>query len=209
MQKQIPVGKIYSSSNCRKENDDTLKELAANINAYGLLLPIAVREVGSRYEIIDGHRRFAACKMNGDLYVECNVVDDVNDKDRLFMQVSANIQNKSMSAYELVQFFDSMVEKYGCTDKQLAAALGKSSQWVYDTRYAVKLLHNDYGENIPEDKKHLSTGMIKATHKRKTPEAQDINGNGFSCKKKGHTYMIFCTNFDFEQKLNALIQENR
>jgi ParB family transcriptional regulator, chromosome partitioning protein len=40
-----------------------LAELADSIEAYGLLQPVVVRERGPRYELIAGHRRFAALQL--------------------------------------------------------------------------------------------------------------------------------------------------
>lgn len=168
MLKLIEVDKIFSKSNVRNEIDDTLQELKESIMKNGLLLPICVRQVGDGYEIVDGHRRFAATVLIGEPFIECNILDDVSDKDRLFMQVEANIQRKAMSAFELVCFADDIHEKYGLNDKQISKFIHKSENYIADQRYAVRLLEAQYGKDIPEDKKSMSSGLIKATAKKKS-----------------------------------------
>lgn len=214
MLQNIDVDKIYSKSNVRNEKDDSLFDLMASIEHNGLLQPICVQETNNGYEVIAGHRRLEAVRRLGEPYIECIVIDAVSIQERTILQLEENIQRKQMSAYELVQSFDSLIEKYACTDKQIAKMIHKPAQWIYDQRYAVKLLEDEYknaGLEIPEEKKKLSASTIRASAKnrRKNPDAEKIDGNGFSAKKRGHSYMIYCSSFDFEQKLNELINSNK
>lgn len=209
MVKAIEISKIYSNGNVRNEKDDSILELMDSIEKHGLIQPIAVRKTSAGYEVIAGHRRLEAVKRLGEPFIDCNILEEVDDKDRFVMQLEENIQRKQMSAYEIVMAIDTLVEKFGCTDKQLARMLHKSDQWISDNRYAVKLLEKEYkGGIIPEDKKKLSAGVIKAQerHKVKTDTVK-INGNGFSVKQHGHTYMFYCSSFEFEEKLNELIKQ--
>lgn len=208
MLKLIEVDKIFSKSNVRNEIDDTLQELKQSIMQNGLLLPICVRQVGDGYEIVDGHRRFAATKLIGEPFIECNILDDISDKDRLFMQVEANIQRKAMSAFELVCFADDIHEKYGLNDKQISKFIHKSESYIADQRYAVRLLEAQYGKDIPEDKKSMSSNLIKATAKKKSAgnEVRTI-GNGYQCIARGHHYLITTNSFEFESELNNLLNK--
>lgn len=208
MLKLIEVDKIYSKSNVRNEIDDTLQELKESIMHNGLMLPICVRKNGDRYEIVDGHRRFAATQLIGEPFIECNILEDVTDKERLFMQVEANIQRKGMSAYELVCFADDIHDKYGLNDKQISKFLHKSENYMSDQRYAVRLLEAQYGKDIPEEKKSMSAGMIKATAKKKSQGNEvRIVGAGYQAVIRGHHYLITTNSFDFEAELNNLINK--
>lgn len=212
MTKTIEVTKIYSKSNVRNEKDDSILDLMNSIEKHGLIQPIAVRRTTTGFEVIAGHRRLEAIKRLGEPFIECTILEDVNDRDRFIMQLEENIQRKQMSAYEIVQAINSFVEKFGCTDTQIAKMLHKPIQWISDNRYAVKLLEKEYREAglIPEEKKKLSAGVIKAQARHKTKnDAIKIIGKGYSCKQHGHTYMIYCTDFDFENKLNELLKNNR
>lgn len=214
MLKNIEVEKISSSSNVRNEKDDSLFDLMASIAKNGLLQPIVVQETKKGYEVISGHRRLEAVRLLGEPFIECMIVDSVSRQERVILQLEENIHRKQMSAYELVQSFDALIDKYGCTDKQIAVMIHKPAQWIYDQRYAVKLLEKEYksaGKEIPEDKKKLSASTIRAAAKnrRKQPEAMKIDGNGFSAKIHGHTYMIYCSGFEFEKKLTDLMNDNK
>lgn len=210
MNKNIEITQIYSSGNVRNEKDDSILELMESIEKNGLIQPIAVRKTSKGYEVIAGHRRLEAVKRLGEPFIECTIIEDCDDQSRYLLQVEENIQRKQMSAYELVKVFDILLEKFGWNDKQIAKMLHKSPQWVSDNRYAVKLLEKEYQDFslIPEEKKHLSAGVIKAQerHKQKSDDIK-IYGFGYTCKKHHHTYMIYCTGFEFEQKLNELMKE--
>lgn len=207
MFKNIPVGKIYSKSNCRKENDDTINELMQDILKNGLLQPIVVRKMGDKYEIVAGHRRFLACKNLGEPLIECNVLEDLSDKDRLFMQLSENVQRKAMSAWELCEVFDELGEKYNLKDVQMSQLLHKSSNYVAEQRHALKLLNEQYDGKIPEEAKKLSAGVIKASAKRKQQgNYQTVRKDGYTYTIKGHSYIISCGNYEFEKALNELLE---
>lgn len=208
MIKEIPVGKIFTKSNVRKENDDQISNLMLDIQTNGLLQPIVVREVDNKYEIVAGHRRFLAVKNLGLATISCNILEDCSDKERLILQLTENIQRKSMSAYELCLAFDTMREKYRCNDTQLAKILHKSPQFIADQRYAVKILNDTFGGDIPEDKKTLSAGVIKAGAKNKKSGNKEVfRYNGFTLARKGHSYMFSVGDFEFEKALNKLIDE--
>lgn len=208
MLKIIALDKIYSSSNVRQEQDDTILELMKDISANGLLQPIVVRKVGDKYEVIAGHRRLLAVRNLGEPDIECNVLEDISDKDRIIIQLSENLQRKQMSAWELCEAFDVIKEKYNCTDVQIANLLHKPTNYVADQRYAVKLLNEKYGGNIPEDKKKLSSGVIKSgMKKKKVGNSQTYHCNGFTYTTKGHSIIVSCGNFEFENALYAFLKK--
>src|SRR5450755_1635842 len=66
----------------RSFDDDPLAELAASIAASGLLQPIIVRAVGSRFELIAGERRWRAVQRLGWAKVPA-IVRDFDDRTAL------------------------------------------------------------------------------------------------------------------------------
>ncbi|MCQ2088169.1 MAG: ParB/RepB/Spo0J family partition protein [Bacilli bacterium] len=207
MLKTLPVNLIYSSSNVRQENDDTIFELMTDINTNGLLQPIVVREVNDKYEVVAGHRRLLAVKNLGESHIECNVLEDISDKERIRLQLSENLQRKQMSAWELVDAFDSLKEKYNFSDAQIAKFLHKSVGFIADQRYAVRLLNEKYGGEVPDQAKKLAAGVIKtAMSKKKSGNSQTFHCNGFTYTTKGHSIIISCGNYDFENALYAFLK---
>lgn len=212
MLKTIGLSKLVSKTNVREEKDETINDLVESIKANGLLQPLAVRELSNgKYEILAGHRRFEALKQLNIDFVECNVLEDVIDTtDVLRIQLAENIQRKNMSAVEYVRIFDMLKDKYGISDAKLAMYLNKSYSWVRDQYTALKILKKTYGseENIPVEMTKKSASTIKAMSRRNRQESKTYDCNGFSCTVKKHSYIIYCTDFDFEAKLNKFLEEN-
>lgn len=77
------------------EVDDSLKELAQSIMEDGLLNPIIVREKGSKYEMVSGHRRLKALEMNGADEVDAFVKALSDDEATIFM-VDSNLQREKI-----------------------------------------------------------------------------------------------------------------
>lgn len=211
MLKCISINKLVSKVNVREEKDETIKELADSIRINGLLSPLTVRELSNgKYEILAGHRRYEALKRLNEPIVECNIIEDVvTNEDVIRVQLAENIQRKNMSAFEYVKIFEKLKSEYGVPNAKLALFLNKSVSWVRDQYVAVELLNRKYGDKIPEEMMKKSASTIKAAHYRgRKDEAIKRDGKGFTCTQKRHSYILFCTDFDFEAKLQKFLKEN-
>lgn len=211
MLKCIDINKLVSKMNVREEKDETIKELADSIKINGLLSPITVRELSNgKYEILAGHRRYEALKRLNEPVVECNIIEDVvTNEDVIRVQLAENIQRKNMSAFEYVKIFEKLKSEYGISNSKLALFLNKSVSWVRDQYVAVELLNRKYGDKIPEEIMKKSASTIKAAHYHgDKDEAIKHDGKGFTCTQKRHSYILFCTDFDFETKLQKFLKEN-
>lgn len=212
MLETIGFSKLVSKTNVREEKDETIDDLVESIKTNGLLQPLAVRELSNgKYEILAGHRRYEALKRLNVDFVEVNVLDDVVDtEDVIRIQLAENIQRQNMSAFEYVKLFDMLKDKYDISDAKLALFVNKSYSWIRDQYTAVKILKKTYGseENIPFDMTKKSASTIKAMSRRNKQESKTYDCNGFSVTVKKHSYIIYCTDFDFETKLNKFLEEN-
>ena len=211
MLKCIDINKLVSKMNVREEKDETIKELADSIRINGLLSPITVRELSNgKYEILAGHRRYEALKRLNEPVVECNIIEDVvTNDDVIRVQLAENIQRKNMSAFEYVKIFEKLKSEYGVSNSKLALFLNKSVSWVHDQYVAVEFLNRKYGDKIPEEMMKKSASTIKAAYYRgHKDEAIKRDGKGFTCTQKRHSYILFCTDFDFETKLQKFLKEN-
>lgn len=203
MLKLIKLKDLKSIGNVRKEQDEELLELANDIKKNGLLQPIVVREgEGGKYEIIAGHRRFAALKMINEELVECNVID-AGDSEITQLQLVENVQRKNMSAFELVEVF----EKLGKTQAQIAKMLNKSQAWVNYQYAAVRELESVYGKYIPEEQKTKSAStIIKETHGKRVGDVKTTSYKGFKVTQKGHQYIIMFDTFEAEKEFKNFIK---
>ena len=211
MLKCIDINTLVSKSNVREEKDETIRELADSIKINGLLSPITVRELSNgKYEILAGHRRYEALKRLNEPFVECNILEDIiTNEDVIRVQLAENIQRKNMSPFEYVKIFEKLKSEYGVPNAKLAFFLNKSLSWVNDQYLAVDLLNRKYGDKIPEEMMKKSASTIKAAYYRgHKEEVIKHDGKGFTCTQKRHSYILFCTDFDFEAKLQKFLKEN-
>jgi len=115
-----------------KESDKETLELAASIEANGLLQPVTVRKAGEKFELIDGHRRVLAQKILKKQFIDA-IVTDMDDKQAQLMGITANLQRKNLNLIELALAYKKMLNTDTFPDKkQLSASLGKDETYVGD-----------------------------------------------------------------------------
>ena len=99
-----------------------LEQLAQSLQSHGLLSPIAVRQVGERYQIIAGERRFRAALRLG--WSEMPVqIYEADDQQMAELALTENIQRKDLNAIEKATSFANYLEMYGGTHEELAKRL--------------------------------------------------------------------------------------
>ena len=120
----IDITKIESNPfQPRKVFDETeLEQLAQSIQNQGLLSPIALRQVGERYQIIAGERRFRAALRLGWSEIPAQFFE-VNDQQMAELALTENIQRKDLNPIEKATAFANYLETYGGTHEELAKRL--------------------------------------------------------------------------------------
>ena len=76
-----------------------LSSLKTSISEHGLLQPIVIRPLEHGFELVAGHRRFAACRSLRWRFISCKI-RDLSDKQAYEIQLTENIQRKSMDPIE-------------------------------------------------------------------------------------------------------------
>ena len=99
-----------------------LEELAQSLSVHGLLQPIAVRQVGERYQIIAGERRFRAALRLGWSEIAVQLYD-ADDRQMAELALTENVQRKDLNAIEKAISFANYLETYGGTHEELAKRL--------------------------------------------------------------------------------------
>ena len=211
MFKIIEMAKIKSGKNIRNERDTDIQELADSIEANGLINPIMVKAIGGGlYEVVAGHRRYEAVKRLGYPHIECNITDETSERDLMLAQIAENVQRKDMSALELVKCFDDLKKRYGINQHQLARYFHKSDTWVTNCYQAVRLLEQQFGEDIPQEMKKKTANQIKhGVKKTLGADIEHILCNGMSVKIKGHCYSITCVNNESENARREFINTRK
>jgi ParB family transcriptional regulator, chromosome partitioning protein len=121
---RLPVSEIDSNPHQpRQEFDDLeLQSLAESIASHGLLQPVVVRKVGSRYELIAGERRLRAAQKAGWQDVPANIIE-ADDRETAELAIIENLQRKDLNALEKAASFQRYLEQYQCTQDELARRL--------------------------------------------------------------------------------------
>jgi ParB family chromosome partitioning protein len=113
--------------------------LINSIREHGLLQPILIRPLSHGFEIVAGHRRFKACRSLRWRFVPCKI-REMSDKQSYEIQLTENIQRKSMDPIEEAEAFRRYVVDFGWGGvSELAKKLGKSEEYVSHRMQLLKL----------------------------------------------------------------------
>ena len=129
--REIPVSKILPNPAQPRlsYDEDSLTELADSIREHGVLQPILVRPVGSKYELIAGERRWRASGMAERESIPAIVVE-FDDQTALEVSIIENLQREDVSPLEEAAMFRKMTETFGYSVRQLAQKVGKDKGYV-------------------------------------------------------------------------------
>lgn len=108
-----------------------LTELTASIREKGVLEPLLVRpsEVGGRFMIISGERRYRAAREAGLREVPC-IEMDVDDRAVAEIALIENLQRKDLTPFEEADGLQVLVERFGYTHEEVSKKIGKSRSSV-------------------------------------------------------------------------------
>jgi ParB family chromosome partitioning protein len=119
-------------------DDEGLAELAASIAASGLLQPVIVRAVGSRFELIAGERRWRAVQRLGWPKISA-VVRDYDDRTVLTLALIENLQRDDLTAIDAANGYQRLVSEFNVNAAEVARLVGKDRSTVANTLRLLKL----------------------------------------------------------------------
>lgn len=103
-------------------NEESIKELADSIEKHGVLEPILVRKVDSRYLIVAGERRFRATLLLGQETIPAIVIDPQNEQVIREIQIVENLQREDISPVERARAIYNYLKPYA-GDKSMKTLL--------------------------------------------------------------------------------------
>lgn len=106
-----------------------LEELSASIKEHGVIQPITVRKMGSKYQLISGERRWRASKM-ANLKDIPAYVREANDEQMLEMALIENIQREDLNAIEIALSYQRLIDELGIKQEEVAGKVGKDRTTV-------------------------------------------------------------------------------
>jgi ParB family chromosome partitioning protein len=128
----IPIEDIAPNPDQPRQALGDLDELTASIREQGILEPLLVRRVGTRYQIIAGERRYRAAVEAGLGELPC-VVRETSDAGMMELALVENMQRKDLTPFEEADGLTVLAEKYGYTHESLAEKLGKSRSTITES----------------------------------------------------------------------------
>lgn len=110
-------------------DDKKLAELAHSMTEQGIVQPLIVRKLGSRYQIIAGERRWRAAQRAGLDKVPV-LVRDIADEQVLEIALVENIQREELNPIEEASAYRRLVSELGYSQEQVASRVGKDRSTV-------------------------------------------------------------------------------
>jgi ParB family chromosome partitioning protein len=145
-----------------------LKELAASIEAMGMLQPIVVRPVaGGRYQVIAGERRCEAARMLHHQTIPA-VVHPVSNQQAMEMTIVENLQRLDLTPMEEARGYDRLSREFGLTQEQMAQRTGKERSSVANF---LRLLKLPASVQVMLDKGEVTFGHAKVLMALDSPDA--------------------------------------
>lgn len=119
-------------------NDDDQKQLIASVRQSGIIQPIVVRKAEKGYEIIAGERRWRAAQAAGLKDVPI-VIRKATDLEAAELSLIENIQREELNALEEADAYVNLMEKFGLSQEDVSAKVGKDRSTIANTVRLLKL----------------------------------------------------------------------
>jgi ParB family chromosome partitioning protein len=132
--RMIPIDKLAPNPLQPRVEIGDLTELVLSIQEKGVLEPILVRpsDVGGRFMIISGERRYRASLEVGLTEVPC-IEMDVDDRAVAEISLIENLQRKDLTAFEEADGLLALAKRFGYKHDEIAKKLGKARTSVTET----------------------------------------------------------------------------
>jgi len=137
--------------------EEALDELARSIQSSGIIQPIVMRQIGGRFQLIAGERRWRAAQRAGLKKVPA-IVRQVADELALEMTLVENIQREDLNAMEAARAFERLMDEFELTQESVAERTGKDRTTVANSIRLLKL--------EPTIQDWIEEGKLSAGHGR-------------------------------------------
>jgi len=164
--KQIPIRDIIPNPDQPRKTftPDELNDLADSIREHGVIQPIIVRQVGAKYEIVAGERRWRASQIAAKDAIPA-LVKSFTNENAMEIALIENVQRENLNAIEESDAYKNIMEKCGYEVRDVSRLIGKSESYI---RNSLRLA------NLPESVKNLvKSGQLSASHARTLAVAEN------------------------------------
>src|SRR5262249_45520027 len=127
------------------------------IQASGIIQPLVVRAVGTRFQLIAGERRWRAAQRVGLSRVSV-IVRHIPDELAVEMTLVENIQREDLNAIEAARAFERLLSEFRLTQEAVAERTGKDRTTIANS---IRLLRLE-----PKIQEWIEEGKLSAGHGR-------------------------------------------
>lgn len=165
---EIDLKNIFTNPNQPRKifKESSIEHLKESISSKGVLSPITVREVGNKFEVIAGERRFRASKASGKKTIPAYIIKVQNDSDMLELALIENIQRENLNPIEEAKAYEKLSLKFEMSHSKIAASVGKSRVYVTNMIRLLKLPDKILQSLI---KNEITSGHARAILQLKMP----------------------------------------
>ena len=165
---EINLKNIFTNPNQPRKifKESSIEHLKESISSKGVLSPITVREVGNKFEVIAGERRFRASKASGKKTIPAYIIKVQNDSDMLELALIENIQRENLNPIEEAKAYEKLSLKFKMSHSKIAASVGKSRVYVTNMIRLLKLPDKILQSLI---KNEITSGHARAILQLKMP----------------------------------------
>ena len=155
--REVPVAKVVASPWQPRSvfDSEALTELVESIKVHGVLQPLIVREVGTKFELIAGERRLRAAQAALLKKIPVIVVE-ASDEKALKLALIENLQREDLNPIEEAEGYALLQKKFNLTQEKVAEQVGKARASVAN---ALRLL--ELSDSI---RKYVSEGLLSVGH---------------------------------------------
>ena len=154
---EVDISLIDQNMNQPRKHFDPvqLQELADSISSNGIIQPVVLNRVGSRYLIVAGERRWRAAKLAG-LTTIPGIVRSYSPRQIAEISIIENLQREDLNEIDLARGVKKLMDDFFLTQEKVATVLGKSRSSIANT---LRLL------NLPaEVREMIEGGQLTAGH---------------------------------------------
>lgn len=133
-----------------------LEELAASIQANGVIQPVMVRRKGpNQFELVAGERRYRASQMAGLTKIPV-YIKNISDQKMLELALIENIQRSDLNPLEEARAYERLIKEFNLTQEGISKQVGKERSSIANS---LRLL------DLPKEvREFISEGKISVGH---------------------------------------------
>src|SRR5215218_2597057 len=193
-----------------QKNDCDFETLVNSIKEHGLLQPILIRPLQHSFEIVAGHRRFQACRTLRWRFITAKI-RELSDKHAYEIQLTENIQRKSMDPIEEAEAFRRYVIDFGWGGvSELARKIGKSEEYVSHHMQLLKLPDEIKGKIVNNSLKvSQAIEIVQIPHDKQQNIASEVINNNLTIRQIRELKMALKEEETFNKIIASANDESR